>query len=181
MILWHRRRGLDRTIHQQWLESLAGTRLTGGQVLGWAEIEGDGVGIASRGLLSIRARAGAWRHVGWHQIERGGFDGDTGTLHWTGYDGETEQVVLTAPGSVPPVFRERIAASIAVEEYIPLDPAKESGPGVVISGRRNLGTSDTKIEWHASLPQGTSWNTAGVRELADAAISRLRAEYDPAG
>lgn len=192
MILWKSRRGLDRTIRHGWQASLTGTGISPGPILAWATLVGGGIGIAARGVFSIRSGGSSepghpdsspqdWRHLGWHQIERGGFDADDGTLRWSGYDEAEDRVVLEQPGRLPQAFREQVAASILLEEFVSLDPAAERGPGVVISGRRDLGRRDTPIAWHASPARGTTWDTPGIRELADRATARLRAEYDPTG
>jgi hypothetical protein len=212
------RRGLDNHLHRSWQESLASQRRAPGRLLAWAPTADEGVCIAANGVLSIGSVAAGrpgghdyqerpsldWRHLGWHRIERGGFDADSSTLRWTLYAdsdqlGRTdpyaddrlapaEQLVkLQRPGRLPLVFRDRVGASIIVEQFIPLtDRPTAPGrrlrePGVIISGRRDLAAPDARIEWHASVPQGISWNTPGIEELAAESIRRLRGEYDPHG
>jgi hypothetical protein len=173
------RKGLEADIYRSWQASL-GDR-SPGPVLAWEFTDRGQYCVLSNGLLSISSgdlSTPDWRHIGWHEIERGGFDGERLTLRWRRYDSDEETLALHKPGRVAQVFRERVAASIAVEQFIPLGTL---GPerGVIISGRRNLSEPDAPIQWRASLTKGASWQTPGIRELADASIQRLRAEYDP--
>ncbi len=151
----------------------------------------SGPGAGSRSAASIRpapsARAAGseqagteqagseqgWTHVGWHRIERGAWNGEAHRLTWTLYDGRRGSAGLAAPGRVPELFRERIAASIAVEEVV----AVGQGRSIVVSGRRDLSESNPALEWRRTLSRGLSWNQPGVRELADQVLARLQAEY----
>lgn len=144
-----------------------------------------------------------WVHLGWHEIERGGWDEESGRLVWSRYpdrdrgprapgdggaaagadsaaavDGSAADVdggvVLTEPGRVPEVFRERVAASIVLEKFVPI----RNGRGVLISGRRDLAEGEVSIAWNSRLQRGLTWQTEGVRAAADAAIAQVRTEYD---
>lgn len=115
-----------------------------------------------------------WTHLGWHQIERGGWNGDDRRLTWILYDGGRGSATLGNPGRVPELFRERIAASIAIEEIIQVG----GGRSVVVSGRRDLSTPDGTLEWRTSLSRGLSWQQPGLLDLAEDVLARLRAEYD---
>lgn len=179
------RRGLDRAVHRSWRASLSDLEAAGGdagRVIAWGRTEDGGHCIVATGVLSISTGDAAteqvWRHVGWHRIEHGGFDADTATLRWTEYDGEPESVRLTEPGRVPQLFRERVAASIAVEQFLPMEP-DSTKKGVIINGRRDLTRPDGPLHWHASLPKSMTWQVPGIAEFADAAIARMRREYDP--
>ncbi len=200
-----RGRDVDPAVHAAWKASLTAQGVRPGRLLTWAAAADGRCCLATAGMLSIGSADGPaedWRHLGWHRIERGGFDADTLTLRWTLYgDGPygsapddlesaigRGEVVLTDPRQLPAVFRDRVAASIAVEQFFELDSGapgsgrhRSPGRGVVVSGRRDLGRRDARLEWHASLSRGTRWQQPGVRELGDRAISRLRAEYDPEG
>ena len=70
---------------------------------------------------------------------------------------------LTEPGRMPELFRERIAATIALERFVPLAGER----GVTITARRNLDDAGS-ISWHSTLTRGLTWQTEGVREAADA-------------
>jgi len=115
-----------------------------------------------------------WVHLGWHEIERGGWDEETGELSWTRYAGSPGSVRLTEPGRVPEVFRERVAASIVLEKFVPI----RNGRGVLLSGRRDLAEGDVTITWNSSLGRGLTWQMEGVQEATDEAIAQVRTEYD---
>ena len=70
-------------------------------------------------------------------------------------------------------FRERVAASIAVERFVPVAGDR----GVIVTARRDLG-ADGGISWHSSLTRGLTWQTDGVQAVADEATAQLRAEFD---
>jgi hypothetical protein len=114
-----------------------------------------------------------WRHVGWHEIERGGWNAETAKLSWAQYGGRRGSVGLDEPGRLPELFRERVAASIAVERFVSV----QGDRGVIVTARRDLGR-DGEISWHTSLTRGLTWQTDGVRAVADEALTRLRTEFD---
>lgn len=193
------RKGLDRDVHRSWSDSLRAAGISAGSLMAWAKSTDDQYVIGAAGVLSISSGAAGqlhWQHIGWHQIERGGFDADTSSLRWTLYadrqaddelEGLTGAVALRQPGRLPLVFRDRVNASIAVEQFIGLrddEPApgrQHRVPGVIVSGRRDLGRRNAPIQWRASVPRGISWDAPGIRELAAESVARLRAEYDPNG
>jgi hypothetical protein len=175
-------RRLDRGVHSSWQASAKADGLVPGRLLAWELTADEHHCIASAGLLSIGRESGDWLHIGWHRIERGGYDRDSASLHWELYDSGSGGVRLKDPGRLPVIFRDRVAASIAVQQFIALEGArrvKDIEPGVIVSGRRDLSRPEAPIEWRASLPRGLSWEIPGLRDLADASIIRVRSEYDP--
>lgn len=183
------RRRLDRDVRKSWQASVKSAELTPGTLLAWEQTTDDQYCLASAGLLSVSSAtdgALAWQHLGWHRIERGGYDRDTSTLRWQLYDSgrgsESGDVRLKDPGRLPEIFRDRVAASIAFQQFIPLEGArrvKDIEPGVIVSGRRDLARPNAPIEWRVSLPRGIDWDVPGLPELAESAIVRVRNEYDP--
>jgi hypothetical protein len=145
------------------------------RLLAWTTTAEGGLVLLSPAALSVLAADG-WRHAGWHEIERGGWNAETGQLRWQTYSGQRGAVALPDPAQVPVVFRERVAASIVFEKFVPL--ADGSNRGLVVNGRRDLADGTTSIGWHATLTRGVTWRTPGVRELADAAVAAVRHEYD---
>jgi hypothetical protein len=113
-----------------------------------------------------------WTHLGWHEIEHGTWNSETAVLGWTRHGGGRGSVHLTQPGRMPELFRERIAATIALERFVPLAGER----GVTITARRNLEDAGS-ISWHSTLTRGLTWHTEGVREAVDEAMARLRGEY----
>jgi hypothetical protein len=173
---WSRSRGLPKTVYESWNTSLAAQ---GGQpirILGWAKTP-TGFCVASPATLSYGDEL-AWEHLGWHEIERGGWNADLNKLSWVRYAPPGEAAArgsleLTEPGRLPELFRERISATIAVERFVPLAGER----GVVIAARRDLGGSGTVV-WHGTLTRGLSWQTDGVRAAVDQAMEQVKTEYD---
>ena len=174
---WSRSRGIDPEPYDAWRRSLAELPGRPPRVLAWAATADDGLVVLSPSLLSTTTASPVdWQHVGWHEIERGGWNVETAQLRWQTYAGTRGAVALPDPGRVPAVFRERVDASIAFERFVPL--ADGGDHGVVVSGRRNLADSGSPIDWHTTLTRGVTWRTPGVRELADSVLAEVRFEYD---
>ena len=139
---------------------------------------GDGVdaGDVSSGTAdSSLAVDDGWRHVGWHEIEHGGWNAESSSLSWTLYGGRRGRVGLAAPGRLPELFRERVAASIVVERFVPIRGER----GVTVTARRDLSGSGG-ISWHSTLTRGLSWSTEGVAEEVARASAELQSEYGSA-
>jgi hypothetical protein len=146
------------------------------RILAWARTA-NGYCIASPAAFSY-GNEQVWKHVGWHEIERGSWNAELQKLTWLRYGahGEApsrEWLELTEPGRFPELFRERITATIAVERFVPLAGER----GVIIAARRDLGSRGS-VAWHGTLTPGLSWQTAGVRAAVDQAMEQARAEYD---
>ena len=167
-------------MYDAWRTALATEPRWAPRILAWAESEPGHV-VASPAGLSVTDGAGRWHHVGWHEIESGGWNGETRKLTWSRYaelvtEGARHgSAVLSAPGRLPEVFRERVAASIVVERFLPVSGER----GVVLHGRRDLAQPDPVISWHATLGRGLSWRTPGLRAVVDQSLAELRTEYDP--
>jgi hypothetical protein len=173
---WSRSRGLPRGIYDSWRSSLATQPGQTARILAWATTS-TGFCIASPATLSYGDEEG-WKHVGWHEIERGAWNSELRKLTWAlhaapGKPSPRGSLELVEPGRFPELFRERILATIAIEKFIPLMGER----GVTISARRDLGGSGA-IAWHSTLTRGLSWQTAGVRTAVDQAMEQVRTEYD---
>jgi hypothetical protein len=169
-------RGLPSGVHASWRSSLA---LRGGpsaRILAWAR-SADGFVVGSPAVLSLGGSdpdAGVedWRHVGWHEIEHGGWNAESRSLSWTLYGGRRGRVELAEPGRLPELFRERVAASIAVERFVPI----RGDRGVTVTARRDL-AGDGALSWHSSLTRGLTWSGEGVAEEAARALAEMESEY----
>jgi len=140
------------------------------RVLAWARgADGPAVGLADR--LAVRG-PDAWRFIGWHEIASGGWDAETGRLRWRVIDGVRDDLVLDGPGLLPELFRERVEASIVVQERLEL----ARGRVALIAARRRLGDEHAPLTWSISR-HGGSFDSAQA-DQADAELARLRAEYD---
>lgn len=174
MSWWSRGRGVPQRDYASWIASLADQRGRQPRILAWASTE-EGFAIGSPSALSYSVSAGDkdWVHVGWHEIERGGWDAESSRLGWVRYGGDRGAVELVEPGRLPEVFRERVAASILLEKTVPILNSRS----VLISARRDLADGDAPITWHSTLGRGLSWQGEGVRPAVDEAIAQVRTEY----
>jgi len=169
---WNKTRGIPQEVYDSWASSIRVQPGRQVRVLAWATTP-DGFALASPSALSYGDQA-AWHHVGWHQIERGGWEGEARRLSWSLHGGQRGFVELSEPGRLPEVFRERVAASIVLEKFVPI----ANNRGVVISGRRDLADGAAQITWNSALGRGLSYQTEGVRSAVDEAIAQVRTEYD---
>lgn len=181
---WARSRGLPAPTYEEWRRSLTTAPGRVARILAWARTP-TGYCIGSPAVLSVGDEHG-FTHLGWHEIERGGWNAETGRLSWVRYPGEDGRsrpgfVDLVEPARVPELFRERIAASLVFERFVPLAASAEGG--VTISARRDLAGTADRIRWHASPTRGVDWRDQAVRDEAQEALLRVRMEYDstPAG
>ncbi len=178
---WSKGRGLEPEVYDSLVTSLSAQpgRLSHPapdskpRILAWARSP-QGVVVGLPAQLCVYAD-GDWTKVGWHTIEKGGWNTETGQLQWTLYGGRRGSIALLAPARLPELFRERVAASIAVDHF---EPVAGTRGGVVVSGRRDLGDTDAPLSWHCTLSKGVTWRTAGVQATADAVLALLRSEYD---
>jgi hypothetical protein len=173
---WSRSRGLPGAVYDSWRSSLAEQPGRSVRILAWASTP-TGFCIASPAILSYGDER-SWEHIGWHEIERGGWKAELQRLTWVRYadPGRTPargSLELTAPGRLPALFRERISATIAVQRFIPLDGDR----GVIIAARRDLGAGGA-VAWRGTLTPGLSWQTTGVQAAVDQAMEQVKAEYD---
>src|ERR671916_157074 len=81
---WSRTRGLPRPAYAAWTASLAEQPGRPARILAWASGP-DGYVVGSPAALSWGEQE--WRHVGWHEIERGGWNAETAKLSWAQYGG----------------------------------------------------------------------------------------------
>ena len=182
-------RGLPRDEYDAWRASLAAHPAAPVRILAWARSD-SGLVVGSPALLSVlddaaptdgdaddvvRGELPGWRHVAWHLVEHGGWNAESRSLSWTLYGGRRGRVGLSEPGRLPELFRERVAATIVVERFVPIRGER----GVTITARRDLGEGGG-LSWHSSLTRGLTWSTEGVAEEAARATAELQSEYGPA-
>ena len=174
-------RGLPQEAYDSWRRSLAARAGAPTRILAWARAQ-DGFVVGSPAVLSVGgggtgggvsvAEAEAWLHVGWHEIEHGGWNAESGSLSWTLYGGRRGRVGLVAPARLPELFRERVAASIVVEQFVAIRGER----GVTVTARRDLADGGA-LSWHSTLTRGLSWSAEGVAEEAARASAELQSEY----
>ncbi|HET9647485.1 MAG TPA: hypothetical protein VFP34_04540 [Microlunatus sp.] len=180
---WGRSRGLPITAYSTWRVSLTALGRPA-RVLGWARTP-TGYCIGSPAALSV-GDENAFTHLGWHEIQHGGWNAETRRLSWVCYPGPHGRsrrgfVVLDEPARLPELFRERVSASMVFERFVPL--VSSVNGGVTISARRDLSGAADQITWHASPSRGVDWRDESVRAEAQHVLARVRTEYDtaPAG
>ena len=105
---WSRSRGLPSVIAESWKASLAAQPGRSARILAWATTP-VGFCIASPAALSYGSEDG-WEHIGWHEIERGGWNAELRTLSWVLYVGPGQAALrgsleLIEPGRMPELFR----------------------------------------------------------------------------
>jgi hypothetical protein len=181
-------RGLPPEVHASWRRSLSDRQGVPARILAWARSQ-DGFAVGSPSVLSVGGGDGTsgavpgaspdggvqprdWRHIGWHEIEHGGWNAESRSLSWTLYGGRRGRVELAEPARLPELFRERVAASIAVERFVPLRGER----GVTVTARRDLGAAGT-LSWHSTLTRGLTGNEPGVADEIAAAEADLQSEY----
>lgn len=169
---WSKARGLPDEAYRSLTESLRESGHRPERILAWAST-GDGFCVGFPAMLSY-GNADGWTHVGWHEIESGGWNSETRRISWRTYEGKRGLVDLAEPARLPELFRERVAASLVVEKFISVEGKR----GVTISGRRDLADRDAPITWHSTLTRGITWQTEGVQAVADRALDQVRTEYD---
>lgn len=140
------------------------------RVLAVGRTDGDRPVAGLPDRLAIRNPDG-WRCVAWQAIDRGGWDPATAELRWT-CGGVEGSVHLTEIGRLPDLFRERVAASIVLQQTVELGGRKRA----TITARRDPGVASGPIEWRVALPPGELG--ADQRRVLDAEVARLRTEYD---
>jgi hypothetical protein len=170
MAWWSRSRGLPAEAYAAWLEAHRGEQGPA-RILAWARTA-SGFCIGGLTRLSVSDRDG-WTHTPWHQIEHGEWNAETHTLRWKRLDGGRGSAMLNEPGRMPELFRERIAATIALHRFVPVAGER----GVIVTARRNL-VDGGSISWHTTLTRGLTWEADGVREAADRAVAELQIEWD---
>ncbi|HEY0239997.1 MAG TPA: hypothetical protein VGC37_15270 [Friedmanniella sp.] len=165
-------RGLPADVHASWRRSVSERGGASTRILAWARGQ-DGYAVGSPAVLSLGGAGGDdWRHVGWHEIEHGGWNAESRSLSWTLYGGRRGRMELAEPARLPELFRERVAASIAVERFVAIQGER----GVTVTARRDLGAAGT-LSWHSTLTRGLSWSTDGVADQVAQAAADLQSEY----
>lgn len=142
------------------------------RVLAAAAVDG-GWCVAQRDVFAHNENGRPWTLLGWHEFERGGFNAQNSSLTWQRAGGRRGSLYLAEPGPVPDVFRERIEATVVLEDRVPIPGTREGG---LVSARRDLTVEPPAIVWSTHRGRGTP-DTAEVQALLDARLERLRAEY----
>ncbi|GAA1393936.1 hypothetical protein [Luteococcus peritonei] len=142
------------------------------RVMGWAS--GPRVELlAFPDRFAVRFGDQPWQEIGWHQVRSGGWRSE-GEIHWRLVDGGRDSYHVTDERNFPEVFRERVQASIALDESFEL----ETGGAVQVSARRDLSQSEPRLIWTTIAVRGASLNDPATRQFAERIEAQLRADYD---
>ncbi len=142
-----------------------------GSVLATSVGDDGEVAVATDSELAVRRNDG-WAVHPWSEILSGGWLAEENELHWRLLDGSRHRVALQDPARVPEVFRERVHASIVLEQRV-----ATPGGNVIISARRDPGGRAGRTVWHA-LPVGrTELSEPATKAAVAAAIEALQLDY----
>lgn len=147
-----------------------------GRVLAVGRAAGMTVAGCTECLALHREAPGAgeqqWQFIGWHLVTRGGWNQQSNELRWTLVDDTHGSVILEEPGALPDVFRDRVRASIVVEQSF----VAPGGGHVVVAGRRRLGV-EGPIVWQVTTLGSARLTTPEVAEFATARVADMRLDY----
>jgi hypothetical protein len=136
-----------------------------------ASPDGEVVGTVDR--LFVPDGTG-WAEQPWHEVEHGGWDGESGTLAWTTTSGRRCAVRLTEPRGVPDLFNERVTATIVATRTLELGPHRRA----VLTGRRDLSPGASGLTWQVSPGRGVTADELSSDPLVALQLERLRTEYE---
>jgi hypothetical protein len=137
------------------------------RVLAWATTTGGESVAALLGHFAFSEPNAGWRCVRWEAIDHGSWA--DGKLVVSTCDGDAWEFEFSDPGDLPPVFEERVNASITFARRLQI------GSGfATIAKRRNPADPNDPGAWRVTTTPGLSPDHPTV--LAESA--RLRAEFD---
>lgn len=170
VMLWFDRAGLDNDAYESLGREVGHARP---RVLAWATTS-DGVVVGLPDRLAVRSGED-WTQVPWSDVVSGGWDNQASALTWRLLDGTTGRAQIEEPGRLPELFRERVTASIVVSEHVDIPGTAR---GVTVTARRNPSAPRSPLSWVAVPARGTDLSAPGVQAAADAAVARVKADYD---
>ncbi|MEU4403702.1 hypothetical protein AB0F88_04200 [Streptosporangium sp. NPDC023963] len=134
----------------------------GDRVLAYAEGP-DGYVIAADKALYLGGE-----RLPWFQVDRGVWDEEGLTVGTT--DGRSHRALLPEPGRIPEAVRERVTASIVVNQYVPLD----ARGGVRLVARK---ADADRLIWEFVFDSGLDPEDPGLRALAEQALEETRRSF----
>jgi hypothetical protein len=134
--------------------------------------EGRAVVATDRGLLLQRTPP-AYSRTQWHEVDRASFADEvlTVSVHAGGSVGATRlRIALPDPGRLPEVVRDRVTASVVMDQHVPL----RGQAGVRVVARRR--PDGTDLHWSYVVDEGLTLTDAEAAAAEDA-VASVRAEY----
>jgi hypothetical protein len=115
--------------------------------------------------------------IDWETVDRATWDGEGNVLTITqtapvGTRPRQYRLRVEDAGRLLDVVREQVTASVVISRYVLID----GDHGVRITGRRQPGKA--KLSWIVTVDKGLSFDTPGVRDQIDAAVTSVRAEVE---
>lgn len=157
-----------------WLQKVPApvTELVGpgqGRVLAWGQTAGDGWLVATKQRL-ICSDSGL--DVMWPQVLGASWDPPVLEVKlWRPASAATEAITLLDAGVLPQVVRERIEASLVIQQHVVIS----GGKGARFLARRDPVTDE--VTWQTVLDPGLKADDPRVRERIDEALVTLRDAY----
>jgi hypothetical protein len=144
----------------------------GERILAWAPGEADEtVVVATDRALHTRGWADD-RHVptrlAWHAILRAAWEEPVLSVVPLSAAGAAFHLELAAPGTLPAAVRDRVSASVLVQERVELS----GGRGARAVARRDSDSGE--VRWAVTFDAGLDPADPLLRAEADAALARLR-------
>lgn len=135
---------------------------------------GEGEGVIIAGLpaaLAIRVGSEPWRLVGYHDVLRGGWREADRTLAWESLSGSQESHTLSVPGRLPELFRERVTASILVDQI-----TGAGSQAIRVTARRDLADPTSELIWRAT-PVDPTADATQLGPVVDRALRQAKSDY----
>ncbi|MDP9845574.1 hypothetical protein [Streptosporangium lutulentum] len=104
----------------------------------------------------------------WFEVGRATWDEEGLTVVTT--NGQSHRAMLPEPGRIPEAVRERVTASIVVNQYAPLD----ARGGVLLVARK---ADDDQLVWEFVFDPGLDPADPGLRALAEQALEETRRSF----
>ena len=143
----------------------------GEKVLAWAAAE-SGVVAGTRSALYLPDGS----RIPWEQVEAADWDLDSATLKvsevgtW-GKPRPTYSFVLTEPGRLLQLVRERVTATVVLQRHVPI----RGSSGVRVIARRAT-TGDRELTWLFEYDEGIDPDDPFVEHAAQEALAAARGE-----
>ena len=133
---------------------------------------GDGTWLVGtrESFHAVRPDGTTMLSLPWEQVQRADWDLESDTLHVEGVEEYAQPVatysfVLTEPGSLLPLLRERVTASVLLQRRVDLERRK----GFSVIGRRSP-TGRGDVTWAFEFDRGVDPDDPAVMAAAEAAL-----------
>ena len=154
----------------------------GERVLAWAGAKDGQVVAGTRDALYLAPPDGTGEpvRVPWEEVEAADWDRERSTLRVTevgtwGRERPQHTVVLSEPGRMLELVRERVTASVVLQRHVPVRDRR----GVRVIARRAPRGGDAPLAWFFEYDAGIDPTDPEVNHLATEALAAASSEVDP--